>query len=97
VPTMQWKPWGLVLGHGLPGATAAAAVRGKSKPVASRSSGACLPGAGFQETQKLLPSRENKAFGHWEPWGLLAGAGFQDCSSAAAASIGTKPAGLHLL
>jgi hypothetical protein len=93
VSRRQQRPWGLlVLGHGLSGATAAAAGMGEPSlwasgfmgpacwvqapggqcsnaastgdpSLGSRSLGACLPGAGFQEPQELLQSWENKAVG----------------------------------
>jgi hypothetical protein len=54
------------------------------KPAGSKSSGACLPGVGFQEPKELQQSQENKACGQGDPWGLLAGVGFwerSECST----------------
>jgi hypothetical protein len=50
----------------------------KLKLVDSGSSGACLPGAGFQEPQELQQLWEYKACGQWEPWCLLAGTSSQE-------------------
>jgi hypothetical protein len=62
---------------------------GGPKPAGSGNSGACLLGASVQKPQELLQS-QNRACGQWEPWGLLAGAGFQEYSTAAAAGTGNQ-------
>jgi hypothetical protein len=83
VPTKQWRPSGLlVLGRGLPGATAAAA--GMREPsLRKQEPWGLLASVGYQELWQLPQTWGNQACRQWEFWGLTVGRGFWEYSAVA--------------